>query len=198
MKASTRLFISVFILSVYLISCYPEKKILGRYPNGNLKAVRYFKRHDSLYERYVFYYDNGQKQYVRYWRNDLLQVYKMESWYRNGAKRQVGWMREKDTSRQYSKSDSDIIYLFSGLYKESAKGWYGNGKIKFETVVTKDHFQLVNYYDSLGVRMRQNFIKLLRPDGYDTIKFRTVEEPSGKSYTETVNHNGIPNFLLDE
>jgi len=196
MKANTRLLAGVFILSVYLISCYPEKKILGRYPNGNLKAVRYFKRHDSLNERYVFYYDNGQKRYVRYWRNDLLQVYKMKSWYRNGAKRQEGWMKEKDTSRLYSNSDS--VLVFTGLYKESAQGWYQNGKLRFKTVITKNHFLLENYYDSLGVRTKQNFIKLLRPDGYDTVEFRTEKEPSGKSYTQTLHHNGIPTFLLDE
>jgi len=196
MNANLRLLISVIILSVYLISCYPEKKILGRYPNGNPKAVRYFKRHDSLNERYVFYYENGQKQYVRYWRNDLLQVYKMKSWYKNGAKRQAGWMKEKDTSRRYSNSDS--VLVFTGLYKESARGWYPNGKIRFEIVVTKDHFLLVNYYDSISVRMKQNFIKLLRPDGYDTVEFQTEKEPSGKNYTKTLHNNGIPTFLLDE
>ena len=36
MKANTRLLIGIFSLSVYLASCYPENKILGRYPNGNL------------------------------------------------------------------------------------------------------------------------------------------------------------------
>lgn len=196
MKANIRLLAGVFILSVYLISCYPEKKILGRYPNGKIQDVRYFKRHDSLNECFVYYYENGQKQYVRYWRNDLMQVYKMKSWYRNGAKRQAGWMREKDTSRRYSNSDS--VYVFTGLYKEYAKGWYQNGKVKFEIVVTKDHFLLVNYYDSLGVRTRQWFIKQIRQDGYDTVRFRTEIEPSGKKYTETLNHNGIPTFLLDE
>lgn len=143
------------ILSIYLISCYPQKKILGYYPNGKIKAIRRYKHHDSLYERYVFYYNNGQKQYVRYWRNDLLQVYKMKSWYSNGAKRQEGWMKEKDTTRQYSNSDS--VFVFNGLYKESAKGWYQNGKIRFEMVVTKDHFLLLNYYDSSGTRTRAGF-----------------------------------------
>lgn len=196
MKANTRLLIGIFSLSVYLASCYPEKKILGRYPNGNIKSVRYFKRHDSLNERYVFYYDNGQKQYVRYWRNDLLQVYKMRSWYKNGAKRQEGWMREKDTSRLYSNSDS--VFVFKGLYEEFAQGWYQNGKLRFETIVTKDHFLLINHYDSLGIRTRQEFIKQLRTDGYDTVEFRTEKEPSGKSYTQNLNYKGIPNYLLDE
>lgn len=122
MKSSSTCIFLVVLVSLYLISCYPQKKVLGYYSNGKPKAVRYYKHHDSLYERYVFYYDNGQKQYVRYWRNDLLQVYKMKSWYRNGAKRQVGWMSEKDTSRLYSNSDS--TYVFTGLYKERAKGWY--------------------------------------------------------------------------
>src|SRR6185437_8707567 len=112
------------------------------------------------------------------------------------AKKQVGWMREKDTSRRYSNSDSEFV--FSGLYNESAKGWFQNGKIRFEMVVTKDHFVLINYYDSLGVRTRQKFIKQIRPDGYDTMAFRTEKEPSGKNYTQTLHHNGIPTFLLDE
>lgn len=196
MKSRTTLLGSALLLSVYLISCYPEKKILGYYPNGKIKAIRYFKRHDSLFERYVFYYDNGQKQYVRYWRNDLLQVYKMKSWYRNGAKRQAGWLKDKDTTRKYSNSDS--AFVFTGLYKERAMGWYQNGKIRFEMVVTKDHFVLINYYDSLGVRTRQEFIKQIRPDGYDTIEFQTEKEPNGRDYTENLHYNGIPSFMLDE
>jgi hypothetical protein len=196
MKSIKLLFRISLVLSIYLISCYPEKKVLGHYSNGKIKAIRYYKRHDTLNERYVFYYDNGQEQYVRYWRNDLMQVYKMKSWYRNGAKKQTGWMKEKDTSRKYSNSDSEFV--FTGLYKESAKGWYQNGKIRFKMVVTKDHFLLVNHYDSLDMRTRQEFIKQIRPDNYDTVQFRTEKESNGKKYTQTLNHNGIPTFLLDE
>lgn len=196
MKINSRLLAGVFILSVYFISCYPEKKILGYYPNGKLKAVRYYKHHDSLYERYVFYYDNGQKQYVRYWRNDLLQVYKMKAWYKSGAKRMEARMKEKDTVREYSHSDSE--YVFKGLYKEYARGWFENGKLQFEMITTKDNFLLLNYYNEQGVRTKQEFLKAVGPDGYDTVAFKTEIEPSGRVYNENLIHNGVPSFLLDE
>lgn len=44
----------------------------------------------------------------------------------------------------------------------------------------------------------QDFVKQIRTDGYDTISFRTEIEPSGRRYTESLHHNGIPTFLLDE
>jgi antitoxin component YwqK of YwqJK toxin-antitoxin module len=184
MKANLRLLLSVFILSVYLISCYPKKEIFGRYPNGKLQVVRHHKRGYKWNERYVYYYDNGKKQFVRYWRNDLMQVYKMKEWYRSGAKQSISWMKEKDTVRKYNASDSEFVFM--GLSKDNSKGWYENGKLKFETIITKDHFSIENYYDSSGVRTMQRFIKQLRPDDYDTIAFRTEIEPSGKTYTQRI------------
>jgi len=195
MKANSRLLSGIFILAVYFISCYPETKILGRYPNGKLKAVRHYKRGDSLNERYVYYYDNGQKQYVRYWRNDLMQVYKIKAWYKNGARRGEARMKEKDTVRKYSRSDSE--YTFTGLYKQYAKGWYENGKLKFE-IVTKDNLQIINYYDERGLRTKQEVVKVIRPDGYDTIAFKIEMYPNGKSYTEQLRWDAAHNFLLDE
>jgi len=184
MKGNTRLLISVFILSIYLISCYPKKEILGRYPNGKPQVVRHHKRGYKWNERYVYYYDNGKKQFVRYWRNDLMQVYKMKEWYRSGAKQSISSMKEKDTVRKYNASDSEFVFM--GLSKDNSKEWYENGKLKFETIITKDHFAIENYYDSLGVRTMQRFVKQLRPDDYDTVAFKTEIEPSGKTYTQRI------------
>lgn len=183
MKGNTPIYVSLFILSVYFISCYPQKEILGRYPNGKIQVVRHHKRGYKWNERYVYYYDNGKKQFVRYWRNDLMQVYKMKEWYRSGAKQSISWMKEKDTVRKYNASDSEFVFM--GLCKDNSKGWYENGKLKFETIITKDHFVIKNYYDSLGMRIQQ-FVKQVRPDNYDTIAFRTEKEPSGKTYTRQI------------
>ncbi len=194
MKVNKRLFSALLILSVYFISCYPKTKILGRYPDGKLKAVRHYKRGDSLNERFVYYYANGQKQYVRYWKGEW--VYKMKSWYESGAKRQMGWMKEKDTGRIYNHSDSE--YIFSALRKEYDKGWHENGKLKFEVVTTKDNFLLINYYDEKGVRTKQEFIKQVRPDGYDTVLYRVGKTNSGKTYYESIKSTNIPSFLWQE
>lgn len=194
MKANTRLLTGVLILSLYFISCYPKKEILGRYPNGEIKDIRHHKRNNINNERFVEYYDNGKKKYVRYWRNDLMQVYKMEAWYRSGAKRMAGWMKEKDSVRKYMPADSAIT--FTGLFKVAYKEWYENGKLKMETV-NKDGILFYNYYDEQGVRTKQEFICGVHPDGYDTIAEETVLENTGKKYTKsTVTHFNASTGLL--
>jgi predicted PolB exonuclease-like 3'-5' exonuclease len=179
MKANTRLLTGVFILSMYLISCYPQKEILGKWPDGKLKVVRYHKRNNKNDERFVEYYDNGRKKYVRYWKNDLDEIYKTKAWYKSGAKELVGWRKFKDTVRKYSNSDSEFV--FTGLVKGYTKEWYEDGKIKFETV-TKDNLLLYNYYNEQGLRTKQEVVTVVRPDGYDTVEFKTMIEPSGKRY----------------
>lgn len=57
---------------------------------------------------------------------------------------------------------------------------------------------VINYYDSMGIRIRQEFIKQVRPDGYDTISFKTEVEPGGKTYTKDIKENNMPKFLLQE
>lgn len=195
MKTNIQFLAGVFVLSVYLISCYPEKKILGRYPDGKIKVVRYYKRGDSLNERYVTYYDNGKKHYVRYWRNDLDWLYKTKAWYKNGAKQLVGWRKYKDTIRNYNLADSE--YIFTGLSTGYAKEWYESGKVKFKTV-TKDNLLLFNYYNEQGLRNRQVLEKVIRSDGYDTVDIRIRIEPNGRRYSQQQRQDYWESMLYDD
>ncbi len=176
-----RSLLAISILSVYLVSCYPQKEILGRWPNGKPKVVRNHKRNNKFDERFVEYYDNGKKKYVRYWRNDLDEVYKTKVWYKSGAKELEGSVAFKDTGRVYNPSDS--AYIFKGLCKGCTREWHENGKLKFETV-TKDNLLIYNYYNEQGIRTKQEVEVVVRPDGYDTVEIKIVIEPGGKRYSQ--------------
>lgn len=195
MKANTRLLTGVFILSVYLISCYPQNEILGRWPDGKLKVVRYHKRNNKNNERFVEYYDNGKIKYERYWRNDLDDVYKAKVWYKSGAKQMVAKRKFKDTIRKYDVADSEIV--FTGLVKGQTKEWYENGRVKMETV-TKDNLLLYNYYDEQGIRIKQEVSAVIRKDGYDTIDIRWKLGPNGKWYSTLNKDPGIKDIWLGD
>ncbi len=192
MKSGAKLVAGVFVVSVFLGSCYPEKKILGRYPNGQLKDIRYYKKGDSLTERFVYYYDNGQKQYVRWWKKGVWPCTKMKTWYKSGAKRMEGSFVEKDTSSVYNPADSSRI--FTAITKGTYKEWYENGKLKFETF-TKDGMLMYNYYNEQGVRTKQEFAKVIRQDGYDTTCIKM--EPGKRGvYTKSLKYNPVVEMLL--
>lgn len=195
MKAKVLLYLGMFILSAYLISCYPQKKILAYYPNGRIKDIRHYRHNDSCDERFVYYYDNGQKQYVRHWKGHTYSLYKMKTWYKSGAKRMRGSMQEKDTVSKYNPTDSTIT--FTGFFKANYKEWYENGKLKFETV-NKNGLLFYYHYNEQGVLTRKEFICGVRPDGYDTVCLKIVLEPNGKRYVvnKTAHHNYSGGLLI--
>jgi antitoxin component YwqK of YwqJK toxin-antitoxin module len=118
----------------------------------------------------------------------------MKTWYKNGAIRMKGSMHEKDTVSRYNPADSSI--LFTGFFKVNYKGWYENGKLKFETV-NKNGLLLYNYYNEQGILTRQEFICGVSPDGFDTISQKIVDESNGKKYAkELVSHISSSSGLL--
>ena len=192
MKLIAKLIARVFVVSVFLVSCYPEKKILARYPNGQIKDIRYYKKGDSLTERFVYYYENGQKQYVRWWKKGVWPCTKMKTWYKNGAKRMRGSFVEKDTSSVYNAADNSTT--FTAITKGKYKEWYENGKLKFETF-TKNGMLMYNYYNEQGVRTKQEFAKVIRQDGYDTACVKM--EPGKKGvYTQSIKYDPVIGMLL--
>jgi hypothetical protein len=168
MKSITRRLFFSFIITVLLISCYPEKKVLVYFPDGRPKVIRHFKRGDSLNERLVSYYTNGKKEYVKYWKTEMMWKDKEFDWYESGAKKSVMYCKYKDTVRTFYPIDS--CFKVRGFIKRNIKTWYENGRVERVEYPEKSEIVYTGYNDKGELTYRRT--KPIRPDGYDSIEAR--------------------------
>jgi hypothetical protein len=170
LKSIAKFFLGLFLLfTLLLISCYPKKKILARWTNGQLHIVRHYKFNDTADEKCVYYFDNRKKNYVEYWHSWYGPSFKRKEWYESGAKKSENLEKYKDTMTTFNLRDSS--FSFRGLVKESYRLWDENGKLSHNTYSKNGYiidFMYNNNKDSLIIdTLKRN----IRPDGYDSIKY---------------------------
>jgi hypothetical protein len=154
------------LLAVLLVACYPQHKVLFRWPDGNPKIVRYYRHHDSLDEKLVTYYKNGRKQSAKYWKNELLIIYKTVEWYANGKKQSDQYIKYKDTVRHYDTKDSCLV--IRGLEKVYYTYWDSTGRIK-RKYYNKNGKKMYDQYNDHGICVQSTPEKAIRPDNYDSV-----------------------------
>lgn len=158
----------VLVPCVCLVACYWGKKVIARYPNGQVKAERRYKLHDSLNEIYIQFYPNGQMSYADYWHNRhaTWAMDKEFEWYENGKKEGKMYIKYKDTALVFNASDS--TFTFKGFRKEISVSYCPNGKIRGRRYV-KNNKEYNEFWNETGDTLISKLVKNARPDGYDTI-----------------------------